>query len=400
MIPQLAELLTRYGPVGYIWFDTPGYLDADAAQAILRAVRERQVDCMASSRLGHQLGDFESLPDQMVPQEIHGHRCETAMTHNDSWAYSRFDTNWKTPGALIRQLVQTVSCGANYLLNVGPRADGTIPAESVTALRRIGAWLKVNGESIYGCWPNPLGAALPWGVATAQPGRIYLHVFDRPRDGMLLVPHSGAIERATLLATDTVLDCRRAGDWLTIALPDTLPDADCTVIRLTMACAARHHRLIMPNQINTLGVHEAQPGEGATCERVSWMHETFGNWHHRDVLRLDGPGCRASFEVEATGDGAYTLVAEYANEPEVTGGERHTLNGRDSLKPRSTDAADAVLRVAGHEVALQMPYVTPGYFELKQVVQERIVIPTGRHRIEIVARSACFPELVALRLVP
>jgi len=398
--PQLEELLTRYGPVGYIWFDTPGYLAREEAASIRQTVTALQPECMSSSRLGYDLGDFESLPDQMVPESLFSHRCETAMTHNDSWAYSKFDSNWKRPEELIRQLVKTVSCGANYLLNVGPRADGTIPAASVAALRRIGAWLKVNGESIYGAQPNPLGAELPWGVCTAKPGMIYVHLFNPPRDGSLLVPYSGAIAGAALLATGAALAFQRRDDRLTITLPETLPDDAVTVIALRLAAEAGERTLLMPNHTNVLKAKDAACDADVALQRISWMHETFGNWHHRDALIFSKAGACAEFAVEAVAAGDYELLAAYDFAPAVPRHARHTLEGRSTLKPVCTEPRRAVLRVGEACHRLTLPFVTPGYFETQVVCQERIRIPAGAHRLVLQAEDDCFPELVELRLVP
>lgn len=402
VIPQLKELLTQYGPVGYLWFDTPGYLCAEEARRIKEAVGRLQPECLSSSRLGHELGDFESLPDQRVPEAVHHHRCETAMTHNDSWAYSKFDRNWKTPETLIRQLVTTVGCGANYLLNVGPNADGTIPAESVAALKAIGRWLRINGESIYNALPSPIGCDLPWGACTARAGRLYLHVFEQPSDNRLLVPWSGAARRARLLATGGELPVEPAAEGLVIVLPSTLPDPVATVVVLELAEGADRPPLIMANQTNVLRASGFSPDAGSEIRNISWMHETFGNWHHRDILVLSGPGARAVRTVRAAAAGSYRLWLEYDSRPDGAEGwgTRNTLDGRASLAPLCKDVCRGTLRVAGVDYALRLPPVTPGYFETVAVCDTPIHIAAGACEITIIAGCENFPELVSLRLVP
>ena len=128
---------------------------------------------------------------------------ETCMTMNTTWGYSDHDHKWKTSETLIHNLVDVVSKGGNYLLNIGPKGDGTIPQESIQAMHDIGAWMDVNNESIYGTTANPLGA-VTWGRITAKPGKLYLHIFDWPADGKLPVPvkTTGAAPTAAFLAGD------------------------------------------------------------------------------------------------------------------------------------------------------------------------------------------------------
>ncbi len=122
------------------------------------------------------------------------------------------------------------SKGGNYLLNVGPKGDGTIPAESVERMRAIGAWLKVNGEAIYGTTASPL-SKLPFDGRCTQKGeQLYLHLFSRPDNGQITLPANAS--RATLLAGKEPLHLERTNGSLTILLPDPLPDAICSVVRL------------------------------------------------------------------------------------------------------------------------------------------------------------------------
>ena len=152
------------------------------------------------------------------------------MTLNDHWGYNSHDKNWKSVTTIIHNLVDCASKGGNYLLNVGPTAEGLIPAESVERLAKVGAWMKANGESIYGTSASPF-KSLAWGRCTRKGSRLYLHVFNRPADGILLVPMSSTLaERRLLAAPATPLPLAASGEGVRITLPATLPDADDTVI--------------------------------------------------------------------------------------------------------------------------------------------------------------------------
>ena len=125
------------------------------------------------------------------------------MTMNDTWGFKSYDHNWKSAEQLIRHLIDTSSKGGNLLLNVGPTAEGLIPQPSVERLQAIGAWLKKNGESIYGTTASPF-KRLTWGRASQKPDRLYLNVFYWPKDGQLVVPMRSGAKKAYLLGAPCI----------------------------------------------------------------------------------------------------------------------------------------------------------------------------------------------------
>jgi alpha-L-fucosidase len=157
------------------------------------------------------------------------------MTMNDSWGFKSFDHEWKSRRDLLRNLIDIVSKGGNYLLNVGPTARGEIPAPSVERLAHMGRWLAANGEAVYGTSASPIDAP-PWGRVTSKPDRLYLHVFDWPADGRLALEAPGReVVSARLLAEPgTPLEVARDGAALLIRVPATAPDPDATVIVLEL----------------------------------------------------------------------------------------------------------------------------------------------------------------------
>ncbi len=185
--PQVKELLTQYGPVGLIWFDTPMNITKEHAQELVDLVRQLQPECIISGRIGHNLGDYRQMPDNGIPAMPYPIDWETPATLNDTWGYKKNDHNWKSPKTVLRLLVDINSKGGNYLLNVGPDADGVIPQPSVDILRTVGRWMRVNGESIYGTVAVPLiPYVLSWGGVTAKEGKLYLHIFDWPKEDRLV----------------------------------------------------------------------------------------------------------------------------------------------------------------------------------------------------------------------
>ncbi len=231
--PQVREILTHYGPICLIWFDTPKGISAQQSESLLDLVHELQPACLVCGRVGNALGDYASAGDNKIPALAVDADWETPATINDTWGYRKDDHNWKSAPDLIRKLVDIVSKGGNYLLNVGPTTEGLIPQPSVDRLLAMGAWLHDNGEAIYGTRPGPI-QGVPWCRSTAKAGRLYLHVLDWPRGGVIAIPGlQQQVGRAHLLADpQTALSLSRQGDDLLVRGPASAPDAVDTVLVL------------------------------------------------------------------------------------------------------------------------------------------------------------------------
>ena len=243
--PQVREILTQYGPIGLIWFDTPRRMTKEQSIELANLVHSIQPDCLVSGRIGNDMGDYRSTGDNQLPVRVLDYDWETPVTLNDTWGFKKDDNNWKSAQTLIRQLVDVASKNGNYLLNVGPTSEGLIPQPSIDRLLEVGQWMKVNAAAVYGAEPSPFPYEFEWGSVTRKPGKLYLHVIDWPAGEFVLYGLQSPVRAARLLADPgKSLPVKQTVEAdglqvLRIQLPSAAPDKNASVVALELEGEAR-----------------------------------------------------------------------------------------------------------------------------------------------------------------
>ena len=238
-VPQIRELLTNYGDVAVIWWDTPTRMTDEFAEKLYAELADYP-QIITNDRLKRPnfAGDFKT-PEQRIPNlsELDNTDWETCMTMGSSWGYKSWDTNWKSAETLVRNLLRIASQGGNYLLNVGPTPEGEIPQESIDVLQAIGKWMKANGEAIYGTQRSPVEKP-DWGYITRKDGKktttLYLSICELPADGKIVLEGLADAKSAVLLSEKSKLKTAKTEKGFEIQLPDPMPNPIATVVKLEL----------------------------------------------------------------------------------------------------------------------------------------------------------------------
>lgn len=227
---QVRELCTNYGPIDILWYDGmwPNDIELWRAEELEAMARELQPNILINDRAGLP-GDF-ATPENKI--DVSSRPWESCYSMNRTWGYARYDRNYKTPHELIRLLATCVDGNGNFLLNIGPMADGRIPIEMIENLRYLGQWLKVNGVAIYGAGPSPI-ITPNLGLNTCKDDKVYLLIQRWPGSTVPIAWCGSKVKSATLLTNGQKARIEQNGDrvWLH-DLPVYPPDPFMPVIEL------------------------------------------------------------------------------------------------------------------------------------------------------------------------
>ena len=377
-IPQIKELIATYHP-DILWFDTPSKLPPAENRRILEAVRAADPHVVVNGRLFRNYGDYESTADRPAYFPDTPGRWEGIPTTNESYGYNQFDDSYKPPSHFIRLLAMAVSKGGNILLNIGPKGDGTIDPKSQEILRGIGAWMSVNHESIYGCGRTPLPVQ-NWGTSTRKGNTLYLHVFDWPAGGRLVIgglkSDPLSVRALGVSAGGKFAAFRRLDpDDLELTVPATAPDAVDSVIALDFAgdIATNPARLIgSSGETTRLHVFDGRlVGKGVA----------FGDGKRgRDVIETWSlPGTMVTWKVRLAAPGHFRVAVEYDTAKKNDGGDFTIEVGDQVLSGGVT------------------PTENDGAFRTAEVGE--ITLPAGEFVLAVRAKTILGGDLMRLRQI-
>jgi alpha-L-fucosidase len=361
--PQLRELLTDYGPIGLVWFDR-GMYTPEQGKDFVNLVNGLQPATLINSRVGNYgqelLGDYQSMSDNGMPPGGLKEYWESAQTLNKTWGFDKNDTSWKSPEVVIQRLVEIVSRGGNYLLNIGPKGNGEIPVETVEIFNKVGPWVERNAESIYGTTANPFGE-LPWGYCTVKGSRLYLFVRDWPNDGVLNVPglNNKVISSYLLLDKSTKLSVKQVDKQTTISLPPKQTDNPVTVIVLEIDGSPKvNPPLVLQNENGSISLdYLTVITHGKTMTRFNRI----GGFH---ISKWTGPEDSADWFLHVEKPGAFQVIIDYAAKKEWEGKQFEIVIGSLAFNT-------SVINTGNWFVYKKFPV---GYIELKNPGDYKVTI--------------------------
>jgi len=231
----IRELMSNYGTIDVLWYDVAWPLDAIGwkSEKMNRMVFELQPNIIVNNR-NKLPGDF-STPEQHIQAEKGGRAWESCMTMNDSWGYQKADDDWKNPKTVVRNLATCAQGGGNYLFNIGPKGDGTIPEESVRILTRVGQWLQKHGETIYQSEPCQVNRSV-FSQFTRKGNTLYAHVYFWPGSSFGIGGLKTKVLSAKILTTGQKAEFTQDDFRVKFTgLPVRAPDDVATVLALECA---------------------------------------------------------------------------------------------------------------------------------------------------------------------
>ncbi|MEG3768286.1 alpha-L-fucosidase [Alteromonas sp. 14N.309.X.WAT.G.H12] len=343
VIPQVTELLSNYGPVAVLWFDTPGDMGKEQSQQLVDLVRKIQPQTLINSRIGNGVGDYSSLGDHTIALNNHQGLWETVDTTNDSWAFTQYDKNWKSGPEVAQRLITTVARGGSYMLNVGPDGNGNIPEMAAHNLRLAGQWLKHHGDTIYGADPSPWGRAQSWGDVTVKGNKLYLHIFTWPQNGKLYLSGLMTPILGAAISTDKSQQLtfhQESSGLTTISVPFNKPDDLVPIIEVELKAKPRVREAIgidpaLPTELNAVFAD----CRGCINKPIRWMHK-FGEWHYAETLNSWQDNGEGSWNIYVDNPGIYQVDVRYSANENVDYSEWLIKIGKESLQMQALDSGE------------------------------------------------------------
>jgi alpha-L-fucosidase len=312
-IPQIKELINNYHP-DILWFDTPHKLPLSENIRILKAIRETDPNIVVNGRLvrsaNGNFGDYVNTGDRPAELLSVEGDSEAIPTTNESYGYSKHDNSHKPAKFFIQLLANSASRGGNLLMNIGPKGDGSFDQKDKHILDSIGGWLSQNGAAIYGTERGAL--PIPgWGVSTQKGQHVYLHVFNWPKDGNLVVGGLKSDVKTAYLLTDQTkkkLSVKRldASD-INVAVPVNPPGGPDVVIVLEVngKIETERQRVLLPNieENRFLVFDAAQHGKKLGYGDGKTNRYFVTDWKSKDSY--------LSWDLKALQPAKYKIVAKY-----------------------------------------------------------------------------------------
>jgi alpha-L-fucosidase len=375
-IPQILELIRIYEP-DILWFDTPHKLPLSENARILEAIRKACDRVVVNGRLAAGRGfptfaDYVNTADRALEIFPCEGDWESIPTTNESYGYSIDDNSHKPASAFIQLLAKSAARGGNMLMNLGPKGNGEIDERDAAILREIGEWLDINGESIYGTTRTPLDVQ-QWGESTQKENRLYLHVFEWPADGELVLGGlMNSIRKAWLLdgKEQKPLEAKRLNyyDWV-IHLPDLAPDPTDSVVAVEVDGAIRVHkgRLLSDKGINVLRSFDAVASQGMRYGDGKKGNDYICDWTSKNQ--------RVVWKVRSNQLVKYRLSLKYS-----------TIDGNDT----------GIVRIAIWNQTIEEPIIPTQNPRETAMINVEVVISAGEHDLSIVPVQIDGKELMRL----
>jgi len=313
-VPQVEEITTKYGDLELIWFDTPGTMPSKYSKELVELVRKNQPHALVSSRVGNGMGDYRTMNDMELPVKNIEGRWEGIDVTQVGWGFSKFDNEWKTPEYILHTLLSTIARGGTFMLNVGPTSKGVIAEQAQKSLLKAGEWIRKYPQTVYGAGPSPWDHAMPWGDAVTQGDKLYLLVYDWPKDGKLHLPGLGDKVSSARIVGGKKLGISRNDGWTDIAVPFEEPEEMVSVIELSMKEMSADPTFGVAAGNSTVIPVAFAETKGCEAYKKGWT-KRFGEWNAKWTTRniskdseiawtfdLEEPGYY-NFEISYTGKG-------------------------------------------------------------------------------------------------